>query len=795
MAGRFTCDQDQQVYGSDPVPSAAAQTSVVNYVQQQFIDTHPGAKPLIIVPTEYSGDQTTAYRTRFDDVLTPRAQIYWTGPAVVSPTIKVSDVTATQRAFPKHQLVVWDNYPVNDYTESRLLLGPVIGREAGVEQHALGITFNELQEQEPSLIVLFTEADYAWNPEAYNADVSWDGGLRELGGSVYPALRTFAENNHSSVLDPRESLTLTPLLSTFRTAYAQFGDVDTAAGPLSTEFARLQAAPGTLRAGWGNNLFLGEAKPWLDKLGLYGTAGQTAVDMLLAQLHGDAARAWQDRAALESTMSKLNAIPQTVAPGVIDPFLAFARGESDGWLGIAWYDGVASVTGTPAAAKGSSLTAAADGNAATAYRAATAPAPGDALTVILATARPVGDVVVLQDPAAPASGMLQGRNSSGQWVTLGPIRAGYADVAASGRTVDALRVVWSAGSPAPTVYEVIPRYADALPAAVTVDRPTVLAAAGTSQQFHITVRGESPGTVSAALAASVPSGWSVQPASQQVSLRSDGRTVSGTYAFTVSVPQDAPQATYPLRFTATSPDGARSASVAASVQVGAVSTQPYRGLVLGDSPAGYWRLGEKSGAAAADTTGHGLAGSYVAPVTLGVPGAISKDTDTAANLAGGYVNVPDAAALQITGPFTLEAWIKPNGVAADPGLGIIERYDAPAKNGYILRLAGGNHLQAWVLGPSGYVLVTGSTVIPAGCWHHVAAVFNGTSLTVYVDGQADGSKAATLAPGAGSGDLRIGARGDDANQRFSGGIDEVAVYNQGLSTNQVATHFLTGASG
>ncbi|MDQ2737113.1 MAG: beta-N-acetylglucosaminidase domain-containing protein, partial [Actinomycetota bacterium] len=298
VSGHFTCARDQQVYGSDPVPSAAAQTSVVNYIQQQFIDTHVGAKPLIAVPTQYAGDQTSAYRTRFDDLLTPKAHIYWTGPQVVSTTIKVSDITATQQAFPKHQLVIWDNYPVNDYATDRLLLGPLVGRAAGLERHALGITFNELQEEEPSKIVLFTEADYAWNPEAYNAGAAWDRGLGELGGRSYPALRTFAENNYSSNLDPRESLTLTPLLSTFDTAYANGRHLQPAALRLDAAFRRLQSAPDQLRAHWDNQLFLTEAKPWLTKLGIYGRAGQIAVDLLLAQRRGDGPRAWSDRLAL-----------------------------------------------------------------------------------------------------------------------------------------------------------------------------------------------------------------------------------------------------------------------------------------------------------------------------------------------------------------------------------------------------------------------------------------------------------------------------------------------------------------
>jgi hypothetical protein len=59
----------------------------------------------------------------------------------------------------------------------------------------------------------------------------------------------------------------------------------------------------------------------------------------------------------------------------------------------------------------------------------------------------------------------------------------------------------------------------------------------------------------------------------------------------------------------------------------------YQDAVLADSPVGYWRLGETSGTTAADGMG-GRHGTY------------------------DYVRVLDSASLDITGPITLEAWIR-----------------------------------------------------------------------------------------------------------------------------------------
>ncbi|MFM9554436.1 hypothetical protein ACKI19_19285 [Streptomyces caniscabiei] len=50
----------------------------------------------------------------------------------------------------------------------------------------------------------------------------------------------------------------------------------------------MAATPAELRARLANPGFLKETSPWLDKTGAYGTAGLTAVDLLLACRRGDA---------------------------------------------------------------------------------------------------------------------------------------------------------------------------------------------------------------------------------------------------------------------------------------------------------------------------------------------------------------------------------------------------------------------------------------------------------------------------------------------------------------------------
>lgn len=155
---------------------------------------------------------------------------------------------------------------------------------------------------------------------------------------------------------------------------------------------------------------------------------------------------------------------------------------------------------------------------------------------------------------------------------------------------------------------------------------------------------------------------------------------------------------------------------------------------------------------------------------------------------GPYVNVPDSPSLSLTGPLTLAAWIRPNQNTFQQA--IIEKYDVPGLNGYFLRFNGAGKLEASVCGPTPGIYcntyATGATTITTGRWHHVAAVYDGSTIKVYLDGVLDGTVIATVAPTDGSTSLKIGARGDDANTRLNGRIDEAKIFNRALSASEVA---------
>ncbi len=150
-----------------------------------------------------------------------------------------------------------------------------------------------------------------------------------------------------------------------------------------------------------------------------------------------------------------------------------------------------------------------------------------------------------------------------------------------------------------------------------------------------------------------------------------------------------------------------------------------------------------------------------------------------------YVSVPDSSSVSLTGSFTLSAWINTKSNTVQQS--IIEKYDTPGYNGYILRILSSGKIAAYTAGSAGNDSVTGATTITTNTWNHVVAVYNGTQIMIYLNGILDGTTSTTRNPTDGSGTLKIGARGDDAATTFKGSIDDVKIYPYARTASQIKT--------
>ena len=81
--------------------------------------------------------------------------------------------------------------------------------------------------------------------------------------------------------------------------------------------------------------------------------------------------------------------------------------------------------------------------------------------------------------------------------------------------------------------------------------------------------------------------------------------------------------------------------------------------------------------------------------------------------------------------------------------------------------------------------VTSATDLVAGTWYHVAAVYEGTMTTIFVDGAPDGTGDTGMAMGFSDLPWCIGAMTDAVFEPFEGVIDEVRIYDRALTPDEV----------
>jgi hypothetical protein len=167
---------------------------------------------------------------------------------------------------------------------------------------------------------------------------------------------------------------------------------------------------------------------------------------------------------------------------------------------------------------------------------------------------------------------------------------------------------------------------------------------------------------------------------------------------------------------------------------------------------------------------------------------------------GGYVSIPDSPSLDtFVSSITVEAWIKINPLAVNTDW-----------KGIVTKGNSSWWLQAWFPANTVYVAFAGlrpkmdmfgTRNINDGQWHHVAAVYDGTKMFLYVDGLVDASQPATGLIAQNNDPVCIGANAKafvprcGCNQTgyfFNGLIDEVSLYNRALTASEIQADYEAG---
>ncbi len=209
----------------------------------------------------------------------------------------------------------------------------------------------------------------------------------------------------------------------------------------------------------------------------------------------------------------------------------------------------------------------------------------------------------------------------------------------------------------------------------------------------------------------------------------------------------------------------------------------------------YWTFDESEGAIAYDSVDANNGALVNAPTWVPSKFNYALDFNTA-----NYVQVANSASLEPEN-ITVEAWVKRYGYPGNTRY-IVSKY-LSIKQGccssYALYTSDGGIRFYVTRNDVGFPYVdtpVGGKGIWDGEWHHVAGTFDGTKLELYIDGSSAGSEpftAGILYSDIGINDLFFGSYTSSSSYSFIGGIDEVAIYNRGLSAGEIQQHYQDGS--
>ncbi len=148
---------------------------------------------LIFCPTQYHGVERTSYHDEISK-LPDEIPIFWTGPQICSKEIRSADSDRMMKAFGR-KVLIWDNYPVNDYDRKRMHVNALRNRDPDLPATCLGMLSNPMSEVEASKVAIFTYGEYLWNPRAYDPDRSLERALTYVfGAEALPLARVFVDS-------------------------------------------------------------------------------------------------------------------------------------------------------------------------------------------------------------------------------------------------------------------------------------------------------------------------------------------------------------------------------------------------------------------------------------------------------------------------------------------------------------------------------------------------------------------------------------------------------------------------
>lgn len=186
-----------------------------------------------------------------------------------------------------------------------------------------------------------------------------------------------------------------------------------------------------------------------------------------------------------------------------------------------------------------------------------------------------------------------------------------------------------------------------------------------------------------------------------------------------------------------------------------------------------------------------------------------------------YIEVPDSQSLDISTAITIQAWVYINKFPTDPPV------DAHHYNMQVFQKSGNQTYHAYalpILGDAGVFAGDGTlqarkfgleltvngqwssgmwsnTELQEQTWYHLTAIYDGSEVKLYLNGQLDASYPLTGEIEINDKPAAIGAYGFNpftsgwVQDYFNGTIDEVQIFDRALSASEIAAAYNAGSEG
>ncbi|UCF14460.1 MAG: hypothetical protein JSW59_13685 [Phycisphaerales bacterium] len=158
---------------------------------------------------------------------------------------------------------------------------------------------------------------------------------------------------------------------------------------------------------------------------------------------------------------------------------------------------------------------------------------------------------------------------------------------------------------------------------------------------------------------------------------------------------------------------------------------------------------------------------------------------------GDYIEIPNSPSLNVTGnEITVAAWVYFDDVSGPPEIVmakpfVVGQHSSPYFS-YGLHILSNGTPRFWLVTNGSAGNARGSTNLQSGTWYHMAGVYDGSQMTLYIDGEVAATTNKTGNITGYDTVLRLGTNGG-LTEQMDGRLDDVRIYNHALDQIDIQT--------